>query len=202
MLASVSGWAVDQLVARNIIRSQRRAVYQYGCELTLSTAFSVLFILFAGLFLHRFLPAFIFIAFFMPVRTVSSGYHAPSYGRCFLLTNLIAFACVFGAARCLRMGDNLQWGMWLLFLAAHLFIWRRGPFRSRKHPLKEETIMKNRTYMHRIQMLEIAVAICFHITESRHILYTAVLATAAVALMIAVAEKEEGKNVGSISGNL
>ena len=202
MLAIVSGWAVDQLITRKIIQSERKAVYRYGCELMFSTVFSILFILFAGLFLNCFLPAFVFVVFFMPVRTVSSGYHAPSYGRCFLLTNLIAFVRVYGAAYCLRFGSGLQWGMWVLFLTSHLFIWCRGPFRSRRHPLKEETVIRNRTGMHRIQMIEIVAGAGFHIMESRHILYTAVLATVAVALMIAAAEKEEGKNVGSISGNL
>lgn len=200
MLGIVSKWVTDQLIRRGIIADKRKAVYIYGCELILSTASSVLFILFAGLAAGRPGQALTFLLFFMPIRTVSSGYHAPSYGKCFILTNLTALVCVCGAELCLCCRQLADPFMWLLLTAAHLFIWLRGPFRSVSHPLKEEQIAGNRKAMHRIQILELAVCLCFGIAAVRVFLYTAILATAIVALMIAIAEKEEYKNVGSIGG--
>ena len=154
MLQTVSKWVVNQLVVRGEIAEQRKAVYLYGCELILSTGLSVLCILLAGGVAGRFGQALSFVLFFMPVRTVSSGYHAPSYGKCFVLTTLLAFLCVSGGVLCRAYVP--VWVMWCLFVTAQLVIWLRGPFRSHKHPLKEELVKRNRQYMHRMQMVEMA----------------------------------------------
>ncbi len=198
MLQTVSKWVVKQLIIRGEITEQRKAVYQYGCELILSTGLSVLWILLAGGITGRFLQALSFVLFFMPVRTVSSGYHAPSYRKCFVLTALLALGCVSAGALC---GAYVPaWAVWCGFGAAQLTIWLRGPFRSHKHPLKEEVVIRNRQYMHRIQAVEVLAGAVLCLTGKQEIFNTAVMATITVACMIVIAEKEEWNYVGNVSG--
>lgn len=196
MLQTVSKWVVNQLVVRGEIAEQRKAVYLYGCELILSTGLSVLCILLAGGVAGRFGQALSFVLFFMPVRTVSSGYHAPSYGKCFVLTTLLAFLCVSGGVLCRAYVP--VWVIWCLFVTAQLVIWLRGPFRSHKHPLKEELVKRNRQYMHRMQMVEMAAGAALCLAGKQEIFDTAVMATITVACMIVIAEKEEWKYVGNV----
>lgn len=197
MLKYVSGRIVERLLKKEIISSEKRAVYMYGCELLLSTAFTVISILAISFFTGCFAQAVAFLLAFMPIRTVASGYHASSYRNCFLLTNLVAFFCIIAG----KAGSEStpEWLMWSVLIAAQCMIWLRGPFRSKVHPLKEELIERNRIYMHRIQLLEILSAVLFTIINGRIILNTIILATVMVALMIYIAEKEEDRNAGNVS---
>ncbi|MBO5093903.1 MAG: accessory gene regulator B family protein [Lachnospiraceae bacterium] len=198
MLKSVSECIVERLIKKEIISRERKAVYLYGCELLFSTAFTVISILAISFLTGYFVQAVAFLLAFMPIRTVASGYHASSYRNCFLLTNLVAFFCMIAG----RIGSEgiPAWLMWTVFTAAQCAIWFRGPFRSKIHPLKEELIERNRIHMHRMQVLEVLLAVLFMITDCRVILNTIILATIMVALMIYIAEKEEYKNAGNVSG--
>ncbi len=201
MLTLISEWVVKRLIVHRAIAEERRDVYRYGCELIVSTASVALFILLAGLSSGRFASALIFLLYFMPIRTVAGGYHAPSYGKCFVLTSLTAFICAGGGEFCSRTGRVAGIFLWIVYGVAQLFIWLRGPFRSRRHPLREDRIAGNRRRMHRMQILETAVCLSLQAAGREIYLYTAILATTAVAVMIAMAEKEECGNVGSIGGS-
>jgi len=194
MLQRASDWIVEQLIGKKVVDRKRKPVYRYGCELFLSTACGILCILLLGSAAGRALQALVFILSFVPIRTVANGYHAASYRNCFLLTNTIAFTCM-AVAWALSLYVPL-WAIWCFFALFQALIWVRGPFRSRKNPLREELIERNRMYMHRVQLLEIASAVVLSGAGPRELLCTLMTATGAVALMICIAEKEGQENVG------
>ena len=196
MLRRLSERMVEQFIKKEIISDAKKPVYIYGCELLFSTAFAVFSIISIGLLTGHFIQTFIFLLAFMPIRTVANGYHASSYRNCFLLTNLIAFLCIAAA----ELGSRYApaWTMCVLFMAAQGVIWLRGPFRSIVHPLKEELVERNRTYMHKIQLIETFLTVLFVMADKRTIADTVIWATVMVALMIYIGEKEEYKNAGNV----
>lgn len=187
MLRYFSEQFVTLLINKDAIERERKAVYIYGCELLLSTGCSIISVLVIGILTRHLLQALIFILFFMPIRTVANGYHADSYEKCFLLTNLIACLCMY--ADWWIYESVPIWLVWLIYLLSHIFIWIRGPFQSKKNPLKKERVEKNRHYMHRIQLVELVVALLFTVMLYQTLLYPIIVTTFVVALMIFIAEK-------------
>lgn len=189
MLYFLSQQFVSFLIYKKAIKRERMAIYIYGCELLFSTSFSIISILIIGLLTKRILQSIVFILFFLPIRTVANGYHADSFEKCFLYTNMTACCCIF-AANWLNK-PNLRWKMWLINFLAHLFIWVVGPFQSKKHPLEYAQVEQNKQYMHKIQIIELFVELLLSVLEQQILLYTSIVTTCIVVIMIIIAEKQK-----------
>ena len=94
MLATIATRLTDQLYFRCPLDPSRKAIYEYGIQLSLSTLASMCSIVMLGLLLKNPASAFIFLGVFFFLRLFSGGYHAPTYARCFLLTNSVYLAVV------------------------------------------------------------------------------------------------------------
>ena len=79
----------EYIMERANISKQRKAVFIYGCELTLSTIASVLSIIILSIFLNAIYSSFVFLLVFIGIRLFAGGYHAKTYSHCFLLTNFV-----------------------------------------------------------------------------------------------------------------
>ena len=89
MLATIAARLTDQLYFRCPLDPSKKAIYEYGIQLSLSTLASMCSIVLLGLLLKNPASAFIFLGVFFFLRLFSGGYHAPTYARCFLLTNSV-----------------------------------------------------------------------------------------------------------------
>lgn len=131
-----------------------------------------------------------FLLFFMPVRVVAGGYHAESYGSCFILTNLIAGMNVIAAG---ILWHNRSWQTEALIMALVILSWiyicRRAPVTSERYPQKPERIAKNRRYAHAVIGIEAAAVAVMRAVFDTSLVYTAVIATCTVAVMIAITRK-------------
>ena len=92
MLATIAARLTDQLYFRCPLDPSKKAIYEYGIQLSLSTLASMCSIVLLGLLLKNPASAFIFLGVFFFLRLFSGGYHAPTYARCFLLTNSVYLA--------------------------------------------------------------------------------------------------------------
>ena len=75
--------------------ASRQAVYVYGSELFFSTALSIISILLISFLAGKPISGILFVLIFVGLRVFVGGFHAATYGNCFLLTNgvfLTAFA--------------------------------------------------------------------------------------------------------------
>ena len=77
------------IVKKANIDDKYRSIYEYGCELFLSTSASILSIIFFSLVLNVLYSSIVFLTVFMGIRFFSGGYHATTYFHCFVLTNLV-----------------------------------------------------------------------------------------------------------------
>lgn len=91
MLQLISRRMTGALLNRQIIEENDTELYQYGFELLFSTAFCVLAILGYSLIFSDILGGVFFLLFFMPLRCYAGGFHAPTYGLCFLCSSVCFF---------------------------------------------------------------------------------------------------------------
>lgn len=142
MLATIATRLTDQLYFRCPLDPSRKAIYEYGIQLSLSTLASMCSIVMLGLLLKNPASAFIFLGVFFFLRLFSGGYHAPTYARCFLLTNSVYLAVVGTSNLIVRF--QLYHLLPVIVVVSCVVVMALSPIRNKRHPLSEKTYRKNR----------------------------------------------------------
>jgi len=182
------------LLKNNVIQDNQRGIYIYGFELFWSTSLCIASILSWGTLFGYLSSAAIFLLFFMPIRMAAGGYHAKSYGACFVLTNCIALLCVFASKWLWHVNESwVAFSLWLALFFSFVYIWKKAPINLGKHSTDTSRILKNRKYAHFIIIIELILTVVMQTIVNSYIPYTSIIATCAVALMIYVAKREEVK---------
>ncbi len=183
----------DTLIKHDAIQAAQRPVFRYGFELFWSTFLCIVSICVLG-GVGGYMPlAITFILYFMPIRTAVGGYHAKSYGRCFLLTNIISLVCVTSA------GILSNWGkagifVWTLYGLAVWYIWINAPVKSRKNFQREETLLRRKRIGRKIVCMESLSIALLYMMNYKKISYMAIVTSWAVAVMMFICRKEEKGN--------
>ena len=142
MLATIAARLTDQLYSHSPLDPSKKAIYEYGIQLSLSTLASMCSIVLLGLLLKKPASAFIFLGVFFFLRLFSGGYHATTYARCFLLTNSVYLAVV-GASYWI-VHFRLYHLLPVIVAASCAVVIVLSPIRNKRHPLSENTYRKNR----------------------------------------------------------
>lgn len=142
MLATIATRLTDQLYFRCPLDPSRKAIYEYGIQLSLSTLASMCSIVLLGILLGDAPSAFLFLGVFFFLRLFGGGYHAPTYARCFLLTNSVYLAVVGTSNLIVRF--QLYHLLPVIVVASCAVVIVLSPVRNKHHPLSEKTYRKNR----------------------------------------------------------
>lgn len=192
MLATIAARLTDQLYFRCPLDPSKKAIYKYGIQLSLSTLASICSIVLVGLLLKTPVSAFVFLGVFFFLRLFSGGYHAPTYARCFLLTNSVYLAVVGTSYWIVRF--QLYHLLPVIVVASCVVVIILSPIRNKHHPLSENTYRKNR----KISIVLVAIeSLLFLILSIWQIFrpYVAVsimsLAAVAVMMLFTLKRKEE-----------
>ena len=195
MLRLIAERCTEILLRHGTIQENKRAIYIYGFELFWSTSFSMTSILLLGGIFGYLGQAVVFLLCFVPIRTAAGGYHAKTYGRCFLVTNFTAIFCVVVSRRLYQSrGLWVERILWVLMALAFFYIWMNAPVNSAKHPLKQDRVIKNRRYARILLGIEAVVMWNAAIWFDHSAIYTAIVTSCVVAVMIIVAEKGGEQN--------
>jgi len=182
------------LLKNGAIQDNQRGIYIYGFELFWSTSLCIASILSLGALFEHLNLAVIFLLFFMPVRMAAGGYHAKSYGACFVLTNCIALLCVFVSKWLWDVDESwVSFSLWFALFFSFVYIWKMAPINLGKYSADTNRILKNRKYAHFIIIIELILTFVMRTIANSYVLYTSIIATCAVALMIYAAKREEVK---------
>lgn len=174
----------------------RRAIYDYGFELLFSTLSCILSVLLLGLFFEYLAHAVVFLVSFIPIRIAGGGYHAESYKKCFLLTNMLAIGSIFISKFIWNMDFvYVKWAIAIGFVWAIWYIWKVSPIIPAQYQGKTRYKERNRRYAHRILVFEIIVLFAAYIAHYAIYVYTAIITSYLVAFMMKIAKKG-GKNDG------
>lgn len=190
MLRLVAEKCTEILLSHGTIQEDKKAIYIYGFELFCSTCICIISILVLSFLFNYSEYAVIFLFYFVPIRMAAGGYHAKSYGTCFLLTNFIAIFCI-ALSSCLWQWRTLwvEVFLWFLLAVSIVYIWISAPVNSKKYQQKQERIDKNRRYSHEILLIETIILLFIKLWFDHSVIYTAIITSCVVAVMITMAKK-------------
>lgn len=193
MLHELAETLTDKLYQSCKLEETRRPIYLYGFELTLSTASSILSILFVSAFLSILSSAVLFLLFFCSLRLFSGGYHAKTYGRCFILTNGVYFTTV----SCTFLAENMLPHMPLSLIGATLVffsvttIFVLAPVKNKHHPLSPKRYIRNRKIACILSVIHLCAAITVFGFGKNHYFILISFTLAAVAVMMIIPKLQE-----------
>lgn len=121
MIEKIVNNLVKNLLKIEIIKSEEKVLYEYGIRLLLTSIFNSIWIIGVAAFLGYPILGVIYILILGNVRTQLGGYHAKSYGGCFVCYNIFfAFSiliCKFlSFIRCNRLEMAFIGGVYLLII--------------------------------------------------------------------------------------
>lgn len=132
MLNKLAAKISSKMLQRGVISGEMFDIYVYGFELVLSFLFSVAVMLFVGIVTNRILHTILFLLVFITLRSFSGGYHANTYGVCFMVT-----ISVFIVTILLAEYINICWWYYLLLLSVGLpLIYIFAPIEHHNKPLE------------------------------------------------------------------
>lgn len=189
MLEIIASRLTDQLYLHCALPSAKKAIYNYGFQLSLSTAASVCSIIILGALFGNIISAFLFLGIFFFLRLFTGGYHAPTYARCFLLTNTVYLA-VYGVSQGL-MYFRLFFCLPVIALASCVLIILFAPIQNKNHPLSKTTYARNKKTAIGLVIVETILLLVFYLWEFFHPFITVpIMSLAAVAVMMLITLKE------------
>ena len=132
MLNKLAAKISSKMLQRGVISGELFDIYVYGFELVLSFLFSVAVMLFVGIVTNRILHTILFLLVFITLRSFTGGYHANTYGVCFMVT-----ISVFIVTILLAEYINICWWYYLLLLSVGLpLIYIFAPIEHHNKPLE------------------------------------------------------------------
>ena len=140
MLRRMSEASAGFLKRRDVISDEKWNVYVYGFEVIYSTLICFASIFMFGWFGRRVFQTFLFLLYFTLIRIFAGGYHAKTYGGCFLATNA-AYLLEWLLAGVTAPYLIVQW---CILLVSVIYIWNKAPVKNPHRELSEEKREKNR----------------------------------------------------------
>ena len=130
------------------------------------------------------------LVIFFFLRLFAGGYHAPTYARCFILTNSV-YLMVYLVSRVFIAFQSTIPAI-VLTLLSGLIIFAFSPIRNKKHPISEMVYRKNRDIARILVTLE-ALVLTSLILLRCDFTYTSVpiVSLAAVAVMMIISKFQE-----------
>jgi accessory gene regulator B len=111
MLNKLAAKISSKMLQRGIISDEMFDIYVYGFELVLSFLFGVAVMLFIGIVSDRIFHTLIFLLVFVTLRSFTGGYHANTYGVCFMVT-----ISIFVVTLLLSEYINISWWYYCFLL--------------------------------------------------------------------------------------
>lgn len=170
----------DKLIADDENRNSQKAIYTYGFELLLSSSAVAISIFILSVLLGKIYSSIVFSSIFVTIRLFSGGFHAKTYGRCFIFSNLTYLICLVSANQILLHDLGLLCP--ILATAAAVIIFVLTPIKHKNHPLSDGKYKKNQRISRAL-----TVCICLVILTSHYCFYAPNLVCLSSVTLVAVA---------------
>lgn len=177
------------------ITNNDKNIYVYGFELLFSTLLSMFSILVISLTCKNIFFFVFFMLFFYSLRLFCGGYHAKTYLRCFILTNLIFVSTIVLSKVVILL--NLKNIMPLLVFLGFCVIFYYTPIENGNHPYSKLKYRKFKIISRFLAMAYLLIYLCVYaFVDSDIIVINAAWSYIWVSLMIIIAklEKKGGKS--------
>ena len=159
MLNRFANYLTDMMYKYFPTAHSSRPVYVYGFELLLSTGCSVASIMALSAVFSLVHYALLFLGVFISLRLFNGGFHAKTYGKCFLVTNAVYLIVLLTSLFVQNIAQISMTGYLLITVSAATVIYVLSPIKHVNHPLSERQYRHNQK-IGRILVVIIAVANC------------------------------------------
>lgn len=162
-----------------IIDPKFKSIYQYGVELLISSLISILLVLMSGIAFFSILDSALFLAFFIPIRLFSGGFHANTYLAC----NISMLFTFCGTALCSKKIPLSIHGICVVSLICLVVFLLLCPVENKNKPISQT--QKKKCKIISLTLLIITIIICCFLYLVNITYYTTILFTV-VAITILV----------------
>lgn len=186
MLSKISKLIAKNMVLRTKEDKEKEPIYIYGIEIMITTFVGIFSILFLSGICSDLASGVIFIFTFVPLRLFTGGYHASTYGKCFILSNLSYISILFF--------KNIAWNkipFWIWFLilmSVSSYITKSAPVINVNQPISEYKQQRSRKIAKGILFVEI-VWIAYLSRAKRELMSMSILSIFLVAVFMLIADK-------------
>lgn len=178
----------DRLI-QNGADSEKKDIYQYAIELTLSTGLGMTAILILASVTIGFRYGLIFLLFFIPLRCICGGYHASTYRKCFFISCVIFICSMIGYRILLQYKPNPALLMGTIAIISVL-IMIKAPILNANQPLTTAQIHRNKISAIAVLIIDfLIILILFYVQYSLAVM--AGIAIAAVSILMLPKKGEE-----------
>lgn len=166
---------------------EKEEIYVYGLELIITTFLGLASIVLVSGVLSEWSSAWIFTGIFVPLRLCTGGYHADTYGKCFVISNLSYLSLLI--IKKLTEG-RVPMLVWFMLLAiACWYIGKNAPVLHRNQMINEQKQKRNHKTARVLLVVDIVVSLGLVIYQSQYVVMVA-LSIYLVAVFMMVADKK------------
>lgn len=181
---------ISKAMAKKLAMSsepEKEEIYVYGLELIITTFLGLASIVLVSGVLSEWSSAWIFTGIFVPLRLCTGGYHADTYGKCFVISNLSYLSLLIIKKLTERRVPMLVW--LVLLVIACWYIGKNAPVLHRNQMINEQKQKRNRKMARVLLIVDVAVSLGLVIYQSQYVVMVA-LSIYLVVVFMMVADKK------------
>lgn len=164
----------------------KEEIYIYGLELIISTFVGLSSILFLSCLLSCFTSGLVFISVFVPLRLFTGGYHAESYGKCFVISNISYLLILYVRDITLEIFPMWIWSFLLIGMCCYII--RNAPIVNSAQPINESRQKRNKKMTKYILIADIVWIVCLAINQ-RELMVMAILSIFLASVLMLISDK-------------
>lgn len=191
MLQKINDRVINWLIREGSVEEEDRELYQYSMQGILENGITMMVIFIDMIILKSIVQGIVFILSFKYLRRYSGGYHADTYKKCFILSNLL-FICAIISIKyniisiiCYR----------IFGLVSLIILYCIGPVESRNKPLtdsEKQIYYKNEKITICIVMLVCIIMYFMNMADIEKSIESAVILNGVTSLGVVVRRKCNG----------
>lgn len=166
--------------------ANKEEIYIYGLELIISTFFGLISILILSCLLSRFTSGLVFISVFVPLRLFTGGYHAATYSKCFIISNISYLLVLF--IRDITMEILPIWIWSFLLIGMSCYIIKNAPIINSAQPINESKQKRNKKMAKYILLADIAWIVWLALSR-RELMVMAILSICLASVLMLISDK-------------
>lgn len=184
MLNKVAGKLAKKLAECS--DADKEEIYIYGLELIISTFLGLISILILSCLLSSFTSGLVFIFVFVPLRLFIGGYHAATYSKCFVISN-ISYLIVL-LVRDITLEMFPMWIWYFLLIGMCCYIIKNAPIINSAQPINESKQKRNKKMTKFILIADI-VWIVYLALNRRELMVMAILSICLASVLMLISDK-------------
>lgn len=166
--------------------ADKEEIYIYGLELIISTFFGLISILLISCLLSHFTSGLVFISVFVPLRLFTGGYHAATYSKCFVISNISYLLILFVRDITLEIFPMWIWSFLLIGMCC--YIMKNAPIINSAQPINESKQKRNKKMTKYILIADMVWIVCLALNQ-RELMVMVILSIFLATVLMLISDK-------------